>query len=50
MWRIDGVKAVLLKFFGAHAEYDRIDARSVDHTGAQYVVCMIFCVKSAACR
>ena len=25
-----------IKFFGKHAEYDRIDAVSVDHTGAHH--------------
>ena len=28
------VQAAHIKFFGIHSEYDRIDAASVDHTGA----------------
>lgn len=27
-------QSAYIKFFGTHAEYDRIDAASVDHTGA----------------
>ena len=29
-------QSVYIKFFGTHAEYDRIDAASVDHTGAHH--------------
>jgi mRNA interferase HigB len=29
-------QASYIKFFGMHAEYDRVDARSVDHTGVQH--------------
>ena len=25
-----------IKFFGTHAEYDRVDAATVDHTGVQH--------------
>lgn len=27
-------RAAYIKFFGTHAQYDRIDAATVDHTGA----------------
>ena len=29
-------QAAYIKFFGTHAEYDRIDAVSVDHTGVNH--------------
>lgn len=29
-------QASYIKFFGTHAEYDRVDASSVDHTGVQH--------------
>jgi mRNA interferase HigB len=29
-------QSAYIKFFGTHAEYDRIDAASVDHTGVNH--------------
>ena len=29
-------QSAYIKFFGTHAEYDRIEAASVDHTGAHH--------------
>ena len=29
-------QSAYIKFFGTHAEYDRVDAASVDHTGAHH--------------
>ena len=29
-------QSAYIKFFGTHAEYDRIDATSVDHTGVNH--------------
>ena len=29
-------QAAYIKFFGTHAEYDRVDASSVDHTGVNH--------------
>jgi len=29
-------QAAYIKFFGTHADYDSVDARTVDHTGVQH--------------
>ena len=31
-----GFLAGYIKFFGTHAQYDRVDAATVDHTGVQH--------------